>query len=84
MLPEYNFKGGIRGKHYKAYRKGHIVKIHKADGTTIVQHFSLEDGAVMLEPDLRKYFPNSEAVNKTLRSLINLIPQKRRAVIKIK
>jgi hypothetical protein len=77
MLPEYDFKDGIRGKHYKAYRKGHTVKIHKTDGTTVVQYFKLEDGAVMLEPDVREYFPDSEAVNKALRALIALIPGKR-------
>ena len=48
MLPEYDFKGGIRGKHYKTYRKGHTVKIHKADKTTVVQYFTLEDGAVSI------------------------------------
>jgi hypothetical protein len=87
MRPEYDFKsmvGGVQGKYYKAYRAGHTVKIHKADGTTVVQHFKLEDGAVMLEPDVRKYFPDSETVNKALRSLIDLIPRKRRAVSKEK
>jgi len=84
MLPEYNFKGGIRGKHYEAYRKGHIVKIHKADGQIVEQYFTLEDGAVMLEPDVREYFPDSEAVNKALRFLIRLIPRKRRRVVKTK
>ena len=84
MLPEYNFQGGVRGKHYKAYRKGHSVKIHKSDGTTIVQYFKLEEGAVMLEPDIREYFPDSKAVNNALRSLITLIPEKRRKVVKIK
>ncbi|MFA5863690.1 MAG: hypothetical protein WC975_03290 [Phycisphaerae bacterium] len=29
MLPEYDFKGGIRGKHYKAYRQGHTVQFIK-------------------------------------------------------
>jgi len=76
MLPEYDFKDGVRGKHYKAYRQGHTVKIHKADGTTAVHYFTLEDGAVMLEPDVREYFCDSEAVNNALRSLINLIPKK--------
>jgi hypothetical protein len=55
MLSEYDFskmKGGVRGKYYKAYREGHTVKILKMDGTTVVQHFTLEDGAVMLEPDV--------------------------------
>ena len=76
MKPEYNFVGkkGVRGKYYRAYRKGHKVKIEREDGTVTVQYFTLEDGAVMQEPDVRKYFPDSEAVNKALRSLISLIP----------
>jgi hypothetical protein len=76
MRPEYDFRGGVRGKHYQAYRRGHTVTIHKTDGTTAVQHFRLEDGAVMLEPDVRAYFPDSEAVNNALRCLIPLLPQK--------
>ncbi len=78
MRPEYDFgsmKGGVRGKYYNAYRAGHTVKIHKADGTTIVQHFQLKDGTVLLEPDVREYFPDSEAVNTALRSLITLMAQ---------
>jgi len=84
MLPEYDFRDGVRGKHYKAYREGHIVKVHKADGTTDVHYFTLEDGAVMLEPDVREYFPDSEAVNKALRSLIMLIPKKREVAVETK
>jgi len=79
MRPEYDFqnmKGGVRGKYYKAYRAGHTVKIHQADGTTTVQQFQLEDGTVLLEPDVREYFPDSEAVNKALRCLIPLLPKK--------
>ncbi len=75
MLPEYDFSGGVRGKHYKSYRS-HTVTINKTDGTTQVQHFKLEDGAVMLEPDVRKYFQDSDAVNKALRGLITLVPRK--------
>ena len=74
-----NMTGGVRGKYYKAYRKGHTVKIQKNDGTLIVQNYKLEDGAVVLEPDVRRYFPDSASVNKALRSLITLIPQKRKA-----
>lgn len=77
---EYDFgsmKGAVRGKYYKAYRAGHKVEIHQADGSTLVQYFKLEEGAVILEPDVRKYFPNSESVNKALRSLIAIIPSKR-------
>jgi len=85
MRAEYDFasmKGGVRGKYYKAYRAGHKVKIHKADGTTVVQHFKLEDGAVMLAPDAREYFPDSETVNDALRCLIPLVSKRRRAKAK--
>ena len=81
MRPEYDFssmKGAVRGKYYKAYRAGHKVVIHQADGTISVQYFKLEEGAVMLEPDVRKYFPSSDSVNKALRSLIAIIPSKKR------
>jgi hypothetical protein len=81
MKAEYDFsnmKGVVRGKYYKAYRNGHMVNIHKADGTNKIQYFKLEDGAVMLEPDVRKYFASSEAVNRALRSLIAIIPEKKR------
>lgn len=81
MRPEYDFsrmKEAVRGKYYKAYRSGHKVEIHRADGTISVQYFKLEEGAVLLDPDVKKYFPDSEAVNKALRSLIEIIPPKRR------
>jgi len=82
IKPEYDFstmKGAMRGKYYKAYRAGHKVEIHADDGSVSVQYFKLEDGAIMLEPDIKKYFPSSESVNKALRSLIEIIPPKRRA-----
>lgn len=81
MRPEYDFSAmcGVRGKYYKAYREGHKVVVHKENGTDSVQYFRLEDGAVMLEPDVKKYFPSSDAVNKALRSLIEIIPTKRSA-----
>jgi len=69
----------VRGNYYKAYRRGHKVVVHKEDATDSVQYFKLEDGAVMLEPDVIKYFPTSDAVNKALRSLIDIIPTKKRA-----
>ena len=34
--------------------------------------------------DVKKYFPDSEAVNKALRSLIEIIPSKRRITAHIK
>ena len=83
MKPEYDFstmKGGVRGKYYKAYRSGHKVVVHKEDGTDSLQYFKLEEGAVMLEPDVKKYFPTSDSVNKALRSLIEIIPLKKGAI----
>ncbi len=74
MRPEYDFTGGIRGKHAEAYRSGHTASIHQTDGTTVVQHFRLEEGAVVLAPDVRAYFPDAAAVNHALRTLISLVP----------
>ena len=86
MRAEYDlasYKGGVRGKYYKAYRAGHTVKIEQTDGSTLVQHVnplpvgtSLDEGTIVLDPDVRKYFPDSESVNNTLRALIALIPSK--------
>ena len=87
MKSEYDsssMKRAVRGKYYKAYRAGHKVVIHQADGTTSVQYFKLAEGAVMLAPDVRKYFSSSESVNKALRSLIAIIPRKRRISAPIK
>ena len=75
MRPEYDFSEGVRGKHSEAYRQGHTVKIHQADGNVSVQHFTLEEGAVFIEPDVRAYFPDAEAVNSALRGLIALFPK---------
>jgi hypothetical protein len=78
MRPEYDFSNGVRGKHYKARLNGYTIKIHKKDGTTLIKHIKREAG-IALEPDVRKYFPNSKAVNHALRTLITLFPEKRRA-----
>jgi hypothetical protein len=85
LRAEYDFSkmtGGVRGKYYKDYRAGHTVKVHQDDGTTLVQHFKLEEGAVIIEPDVRQYFPNEEAVNTALRCLIPLMPKKRKPKVK--
>ncbi len=81
MIKEYDFsamKGGVRGKYHKKYREGHSVIVHHEDGTETMNYFKLEEGAVMLEPDVREYFRSSEAVNKALRALIDIIPYKKR------
>jgi hypothetical protein len=73
MRAEYDFTGGVRGKHHKTLRQGYAVEVHQSDGTTLVQHFKLEEGTVVLAPDVRKYFPDSDAVNTALRCLIPLV-----------
>lgn len=80
ILPEYDFTGGLRGKHYQAYRHGHTVTVHQENGTEIVQHFTLEDGAIMLDPDVREYFPDAETVNQALRTLISLFPKTQQSI----
>jgi hypothetical protein len=76
MLPEYDFTGGVRGKHYQAYRRGHSVQIFQEDGTVEVQHFVPEDNVVKLDSDVQQCFPDSASVNHALRTLIQLVPQK--------
>jgi len=78
MRAEYDFTGGVRGKHYGAMQAGYTITIHKADGTTVVKDVMPKKGAVVLEPDIRAYFPDSESVNTALRCLIPLLPKKRR------
>ena len=77
LLPEYDFSGGVRGKHHAAFQRGYKIVVHKTDGTTEVRDFILPEGAILLDPELRSYFPDSEAVNRALRGLIRLIPKRR-------
>ena len=79
MRTEYDFRRGVRGKHYKAMQAGYTITVHKTDGKTIVKDVMPKEGAVVLEPDIQAYFPDSESVNRTLRCLIPLLPRKRRA-----
>jgi hypothetical protein len=66
MLDEYDFtkKKGVRGKYYDAFKKGYSVRVYKDDGTFAEEYFA------SIEADVHKHFPNSEAVNNALRSLI--------------
>ena len=77
MQPEYDFRKGIRGKHYDACREGYAVKIHNEDGTTTEQRYIVQQGAVLLDPDVQKYFPDAERVNAALRAIIAIMPEKR-------
>ena len=78
MLAEYDFTGqkGVRGKYAKAYKSGHSVRIY--DGDKLVS----DDYFAAIEPDVRAYFPNSTSINKALRKLISIVPQKPHAAQK--
>ncbi|HEY9529004.1 MAG TPA: hypothetical protein VIR02_18080 [Anaerolineales bacterium] len=79
MLPEYNLEGkrGVRGKYTKSTQKGYSVRVLNEDGTVTVRDFVPKENTVLLDPDVKAYFPDSESVNHALRSLINLIPEKK-------
>ena len=52
MRPEYDFTGGVRGKHYKVLREeGYIVRICGDDGTVTERRVAGER-TVVLEPDV--------------------------------
>ena len=78
MLPEYDFKGkkGVRGKYAKSLKQGYSIRVTNEDGTVTVKQFVLRENVVVLDPDVKVYFPDSESVNRALRSLIELIPEK--------
>jgi len=74
MRAEYDFSGkkAVRGKFYRPLEKGYTVHVHQSDGTTVVNHYTLAEGTVLLAPDVREYFSDSQSVNDALRSLIHL------------
>lgn len=71
----YDFSAGIRGKHFREMRQGYRVTIYNEDGSVTVKEYEPGEGVIVLDPDIRPYFPDSESVNRTLRSLIDLIPE---------
>jgi hypothetical protein len=79
MRAEYDFSGGVRGRHCRAMQAGYTITVHGADGTTVVKEGMPKKNAVLLEPDVQAHFPDSKSVNKALRCLIPLLPKKRRA-----
>jgi hypothetical protein len=72
MRPEYDFSKAERGTFYRPLDKGYKVHVPQSDGTEVVNHYTLAEGTVLLAPDVREYFTDSETVNEALRSLIQL------------
>ena len=81
LRPEYELSTlkqvGERGRHAKARREGYTTVVEHADGSKTISHYRVPPGAVVLDADVRAYFPDSESVNTTLRGLIGLIPKPR-------
>lgn len=75
MRPEYDFSKAERGKFYRPLHKGYKVHVRQKDGTVVTNHYTLAEGTVLLEPDVRAYFPDSDSVNAALRSLIQLMSE---------
>jgi len=73
MRAEYDFSKAERGKFYRPLDKGYTVHVTKADGATVINHYTLAEGAVLLAPDVLEYFSDSDSVNEALRSLIQLM-----------
>ncbi|KFI23058.1 hypothetical protein HW44_05590 [Nitrosococcus oceani] len=52
MRPEYDFSGGVRGKHYKAYRKGTNVVLLDPDVAEVFKNSESVNRALRLLMDL--------------------------------
>jgi hypothetical protein len=59
MLDEYDFGGGVRGKHAASYAEGSNV--------------------IVLDPDVAEVFPDSQSVNKALRTLAEIVQSRVRS-----
>lgn len=80
MRPEYDFSGGVRGKYADTLRKrGYTVRVTQPDGSVVERRVPPQEDTISLDPDVREFFPDSQSVNKALRSLIELIPKKRKS-----
>jgi hypothetical protein len=78
MRPEYDFTGGVRGKYARELREnGYTIRVYNTNGT-FTETRVLGEKTVILEPDVSEYFPDSQAVNHALRTLLSLVPDKRK------
>jgi len=69
---DYDFSNGTRGRHRHFGGQARTLKVHHADSSVTVETVA---PAIELDPDVRRYFSDSEAVNRALRGLIELTPE---------
>jgi hypothetical protein len=79
MRPEYAFSKNVWSKHPQDLSKGYTSIVHHPDGTTEMTDYRPLPDALSLAPDVRRYFPDADAVNTALRGLIALVLAKQRA-----
>ncbi|TAH50993.1 MAG: hypothetical protein EYC68_12220 [Chloroflexota bacterium] len=65
-------KGRVRGKFAGQMANGYTVTIHHTDGTKTVKSFGPTQNPIVLDPDIKEYFPDSKAVNQALRALVRI------------
>ena len=70
---DYDFSNGVKGKYRHLRGQPYTLRIRHPDGSVTLETV---EAAIDLDPDVRRYFPDSEAVNRALRGLIELIPEK--------
>jgi hypothetical protein len=68
MLPNYDFSGGVRGKHFKKYREGVTVRLIGDSNAKLV----------VLDEDMGNIFPDSKSVNDALRHIVEALPKTKR------
>jgi hypothetical protein len=76
MRDNYDFSKGVRGKYRHFIGQERTLKIRHSDGSVTIETIP---APIELDEDVRQYFPNSEAVNKALGGLIELIPEKNKS-----
>jgi len=69
-------------KHGESFRAVRKAKVPPAEPAAKPVRRSSRPPAIVLDPDVRLYFPDAAAVNRALRALIRLIPRRREAKTK--
>ncbi|MEZ4631132.1 MAG: hypothetical protein R2880_10555 [Deinococcales bacterium] len=76
MRDDYDFSKGISGKYRHFVGQVRTLNIRHPDGSVTVESIP---AAIELDEDVRQYFSTSEAVNKALRGLIELMPESKKS-----
>ena len=76
-----DFSVGVRGKHSAPYRRGHTIKVRQDDGAITVQKFIPDSDAVVIDRDVRTYFPDADSINNALRAIIGILPNNKQRKI---